>query len=140
MKIENGSKVSLDYTLTVDGGVVDSSEDHEPLIYTHGEQQIIPGLERELTGLMAGDEKSVTVSAKDGYGEIDPEAVRDIPRSALPPDLQPEVGMTLAVRGPHGQAMPVHVTAVDTDKITLDLNHPLAGKTLHFKVKIISVT
>ncbi|NLI34075.1 MAG: peptidylprolyl isomerase [Deltaproteobacteria bacterium] len=139
MRIENGSKVSLEYTLSVDGGVIDSSEGTEPLRYTHGEQQIIPGLEKELTGLMAGDEKSVTVAARDGYGEFDPQALREIPRSLLPRDLQPEIGMTLAVRGPQGQAMPVQITAVDPDTITVDLNHPLAGKTLHFEVKIVSV-
>ncbi len=139
MRIENGSKVSLEYTLSVDGGVIDSSEGTEPLRYTHGKQQIIPGLEKELTGLMAGDEKSVTVAARDGYGEFDPQALREIPRSLLPRDLQPEIGMTLAVRGPQGQAMPVQITAVDPDTITVDLNHPLAGKTLHFEVKIVSV-
>ena len=139
MAIKDGNKVSFDYTLTVDGEVIDTSEGRQPLSYTQGQGQIIQGLESEMIGLLAGDERTVIVQPKDGYGEVNPDAIQEIPKESLPAGLNPTVGMTLAMQGPNGQQIPVKVSAVNPDSVVLDLNHPLAGKTLNFKVKVVTV-
>jgi FKBP-type peptidyl-prolyl cis-trans isomerase 2 len=139
MTINDGSTVKFDYVLTVDGQLVDSSNGKQPLEYTHGQSQIIPGLEKELLGLKAGDEKQVEVLAKDGYGGVSSDAFRTVPKSSLPEDLNPEAGMTLAMKGPNDEAIPVKITEATEDSIVIDLNHPLAGKNLNFKVNIVSV-
>jgi len=139
MAIKDGSKVFFDYTLTVDGEVVDSSEGREPLEYTQGQNQIVTGLEKALLGLKAGDEKTVTVSPEEGYGLIDPEALREVPKSSLPPELEPQVGMILGMQGPSGRPLPVKVSEIKEESVIMDFNHPLAGKELNFKVKVVSV-
>lgn len=139
MVIAEGSKVSFDYTLTVEGEVVDSSKERKPLEYTQGSGQIIPGLEKELLGLSIGDEKTVAVSPEEGYGEIDSKNFREVPKKSLPSELKPQIGMVLAMQGPSGGAVPVKISDVKEDSVILDLNHPLAGKTLNFEVKIVSV-
>ncbi len=137
--IEQGSKVAFDYDLTVEGQNVDSSQGKQPLQYTQGQKQIIPGLEKELLGLKVGDEKSVVVSPKEGYGEMNPEAFREVKKSTLPAGFDPQVGMMLSMRGKGVSPMPVKISEVKEDSVILDLNHPLAGKTLNFKVKIVSI-
>lgn len=139
MVITNGSTVSIEYTLTVDGQVVDTSDNRGPLTYKQGSGQIIPGLEKQLTGLKAGEEKSVVVPPAEAYGEIDPGAVQKVPLTTLPKDLKLEPGMALAMQGNDGQQFPVTVKEVDGEQVTLDLNHPLAGKTLQFQVKVVKV-
>ncbi|MCF7908617.1 MAG: peptidylprolyl isomerase [Candidatus Omnitrophica bacterium] len=137
--ITEGSKVSFDYTLMIDGKVVDSSKDRQPLEYTQGSGQIIPGLEKELSGLTVGDEKTVAVPPEEGYGQIDSSKFSEVPKTSLPPELEPQVGMVLAMQGPSGKPLPVKISDVKEDLVVLDLNHPLAGKQLNFEVKIISV-
>ena len=139
MTIHEGSKVSFDYTLTVDGQVVDSSQGRGPLEYTHGQGQIIPGLAKELEGLKVGDEKEVVVAPEDAYGEVNPEAYKEIDKASLNVDQEPKVGMLLQVTTPQGQVFPVRISEVKDDTLVLDFNHPLAGKTLNFQVKIVSV-
>ena len=131
--------VSIHYTLTDDSGeVLDSSRDSDPLVYLHGASNIIPGLENELTGKTSGATLKVTVTPEDGYGEHSPEAVQSVPRSAFEgvDDIQP--GMQFQTEGPHGVQVIV-VTDVNDDEVTVDANHPLAGKTLHFDVSIEDV-
>jgi len=137
--IQKGSQVSFDYTLTVDGVVVDSSEGRGPLQYTHGEGQIIPGLTKQIEGMGVGEEKKVEVFPEEGYGLINPNAFQEVPRSTLPANIEPKVGMTLQVRSSGGTAMPARITELKEDSIVIDLNHPLAGKTLNFQVKIVSI-
>ena len=139
MTIQKGKQVSFDYTLSVDGEVVDSSKGGQPLEYTHGEGKIIIGLEKEMEGLKVGDEKTVEVKPEEAYGVKDPQAFRDVPKSSLPQGLEPKVDMMLQMQGPGGQALPVRISEVKDDKIVLDLNHPLAGKTLMFQVKIVEI-
>jgi len=139
MGIQEGSKVAFDYTLTVDGEVVDSSDGKTPLQYVQGQGQIIPGLENELVGMQVGEEKEVKVSPQEGYGELDPDAFREMPKTSLPADMKAAEGMMLAMQGPGGQQIPVKVSEVKEDALVLDLNHPLAGKTLKFSVKVVSV-
>lgn len=132
--------VGLDYVLRVQGGQeVDSSDADDPLEYLHGHNNIIPGLENELTGLKVGDSKDVTVSPADGYGDFDEEAVGEYPRGSFPPDLNLQVGGMLEVRDPEGGSGLATVQEVDDDSVTLNFNHPLAGETLHFAVKVVSV-
>ena len=139
MTIEKGKKVSFDYTLKVDGEVVDTSKDRGPLEYTHGEGKIIIGLEKEMEGMKVGDEKTVEVKPEEAYGLKDSQAFRDVPKTSLPQGLEPKVDMMLQMQGPGGQALPVRIAEVKDDKIVLDLNHPLAGKTLMFQVKVVEV-
>jgi FKBP-type peptidyl-prolyl cis-trans isomerase 2 len=139
MLIKEGSKVTFDYTLTVDGEVVDSSQGKASLEYTHGQSQIIPGLEKELQGLAAGDAKEVEVSPQEGYGEVNPEAFKTMSRSKLPEGITPEAGMILAIESPQGEPVPVKVIEVTDEDFVIDLNHPLAGKVLNFNVNIVSV-
>jgi FKBP-type peptidyl-prolyl cis-trans isomerase SlyD len=129
--------VSIHYTLTDDEGtVLDSSRDSEPMNYLHGAGNIIPGLEDELTGKSIGASFKVSVAPEDAYGVLDEELIQVVPRGAFEgtEDIQP--GMQFHAEGPHGGVQVITVTVVEGDDITIDANHPLAGKTLHFDVSI----
>jgi peptidylprolyl isomerase len=139
MSIQDGRQVSFDYTLTVDGEVVDSSKEKGPLQYTQGKGQIIPGLAKQMEGLQVGDEKTIVVPPEEAYGSINPEALREISKASLPEGLEPKVGMLLQMQTPAGQVLPVKIVEVKEKSVVLDLNHPLAGKTLTFHVKIVDV-
>jgi FKBP-type peptidyl-prolyl cis-trans isomerase SlyD len=140
MKISNGHVVGIDYSLHLgDGRVVDSSEAGDPLTYLHGEGQIVPGLESALEGLSAGEQKQVVVPPAEGYGEHDPHGVQEVPRGAFPPDFDPKVGMELTAEGPNGEPVPFSIREVKPDAVVIDLNHPLAGETLHFDVTVREV-
>jgi len=137
--IADGATVQLEYTLTDGAGaVLDSNKGQKPLTYTQGNQQIIPGLEKQLAGLHTGDEKKVTLKPEDAYGPIDPAAQTEVPKEALPPDAL-VVGTTLLARNAAGESRPVVVKEVKDQTVILDLNHPLAGKTLVFDVKVLGV-
>ena len=131
--------VSLEYTLTVDNEVVDTSEDSEPIVFLQGHGNIIPGLEQALYGLVVGDQKEVVVQPADGYGELDPEAFADVPRKEFPPQIPMEVGIELQMRDKSGDILDARIDAVDEDTVRLDFNHPLAGKQLNFSVKVVSL-
>jgi len=133
--------VSLDYTLRLDDGeVIDSSSGREPLEFIQGQGQIIPGLEKELYGMEVGDEKAVTVTPEDGYGERQDDRVQTIPRQAFPDDMELEEGMQVRLQDSNsGQVYEAFVEEIHPDNVTLDFNHPLAGETLHFDVKIAGV-
>jgi FKBP-type peptidyl-prolyl cis-trans isomerase SlyD len=134
--VQEGSLVSIEYTLTDETGtVIDSSVGKEPLTYIHGAGQIVRGLEQELTGLKVGDQKKVQVKPEDGYGLPDPNARQEIPKDKLPPDAQ-KVGAMLMTKGPEGQPIALRVHEVKDKTIVVDFNHPLAGKTLNFDVKV----
>jgi FKBP-type peptidyl-prolyl cis-trans isomerase SlyD len=140
MNIGKDTVVSIDYTLKDDGGdILDSSDDGAPLEYLHGHSQIVPGLERALEGKAQGAEVKIAVPPGDGYGDVESGKVMDVERKELPEDLTPEVGMQLAAEDNNGRRVPVWITKVTSDKVTLDGNHPLAGKTLHFEVAVRSV-
>lgn len=136
--IEDGNQVKFHYTLTVDGTVVDSSDGGEPLSYTHGERQIIPGLEEELAGLGEGDEKSVTVAPDRGYGVHNPEAVVEVPRESFQ-DLDGLAVGSMVQGQMNGRDFQARVLEIGDERVRLDLNHPLAGKTLQFEVQIVEV-
>jgi len=140
MTIQDDCVVSIDYTLKDDAGeVIDTSEGDEPLWYLHGHQNIVPGLEEALTGKAEGDTVSVVVSPERGYGECDPDRVFQVSKSRMPADLELEVGTMLRMQGPDGMSIPLVITEVLEEEVTVDANHALAGKTLHFEVAIRSV-
>ena len=139
MVIQDGSRVSFDYTLTVDDKVIDSSGERGPMQYTHGKGQIIRGLERKLEGLGLGDEKIIEVLPEEAYGMVDSQAFKEIERSYLPSDKEPKVNMFLNVQTTDGRTFPARIAEIKKDTVMLDLNHPLAGKTLYFQVKIVSI-
>ena len=131
--------VELDYTLTVDGEVVDSTQGKQPFNYVHGRGQIIPGLEKQLVGMGVGQSRKITVAPGEGYGETDPSAVVEISRTQLPEGVEPEVGMMLRGTSPEGQPVQARIAEVKGETVKVDLNHPLAGKTLNFDVTVRNV-
>lgn len=133
--------ISLDYTLRLDDGeIVDSSSGREPLEFIQGQGQIIPGLEQELYGMEVGDEKAVTVTPEDGYGERQADRVQTIPRDAFPDDMELEQGMQVRLQDSNsGQVFEAFVEEIHPESVKLDFNHPLAGETLYFDVKIAGV-
>jgi FKBP-type peptidyl-prolyl cis-trans isomerase 2 len=137
--IETGSTVQLHYKLTVDGEVVDSSQDAQPLSYVHGQGQLIPGLEKHLAGMKAGQAGDFTVSAEEGYGTVDPQAFIEVPRTQLPQDVTPEIGMMLRGTAQDGRPFRARVHQISPESVILDLNHPLAGKILNFHISVVSV-
>jgi peptidylprolyl isomerase len=139
MKVENGNYVQVHYTGTLeDGSVFDSSEGKEPLETLVGHQMLIKGFDNALVGMEEGEEKEITIPKDEAYGDRHEELIRDIPLSELGEDIKPEVGMTLGVKSPEGQVFPATVKEVTDEKIVLDANHPLAGQTLKFKLKLVS--
>jgi FKBP-type peptidyl-prolyl cis-trans isomerase SlyD len=139
LKVQNGHVVSMEYTLKVDGVVTDSSEGGEPLEYVHGTGNIIPGLERELTGMALGDSKNVIVAAAEAYGEEDESAFMDVPRDQFPDEIPMKVGIELQVNNQAGQPMFARIDQVGEESVRLNFNHPLAGKELHFSVKVVGL-
>ncbi|WP_221088194.1 FKBP-type peptidyl-prolyl cis-trans isomerase [Deinococcus aquaedulcis] len=137
MNITQDKVAQLDYTLTVDGEVIDQSESGEPLTYLHGHSNIIPGLERALEGKAAGDSLQVTVAPEDGYGERDEDNVEELSLEDFEDDV--EVGATYYAQAEDGSVMPFTVMAVEGDRVQVDFNPPLAGMTLNFDVKVVSV-
>ena len=137
MRIEDGKVVGIDYKLHLgDGDIVDESSPEEPLTYIQGQGQIVPGLEKALAGLGVGDEKKVVVAPGEGYGEHDTRGVQDVPREAFPEDAMPEVGHRYYAHGQDGESIPFLVKEVGPATVKVDFNHPLAGQTLHFDVKV----
>jgi FKBP-type peptidyl-prolyl cis-trans isomerase SlyD len=141
LSVQDDVVVSIDYTLRLeDGEVIDSSEGRAPLQYLQGQGQIVPGLERELYGMNVGDEKEVTVSAEEGYGDYDEERLQQVPLDAFPEDMELEEGMSVRMRDvSSGQLFDATIDDIDDDDVTLDFNHPLAGETLIFDIKIVNL-
>jgi FKBP-type peptidyl-prolyl cis-trans isomerase SlyD len=137
--ISDGRKVTFDYTLTVDGKVLETSQGRGPVSYNHGKGEIIPGLSRQLEGMRVGEEKTIVVAPEEAYGMTDPKAFREIEKAKLPADIVPKVGMLLQMKTPDGNVFPVKISELKKDSVVINLNHPLAGKTLQFQVKIVNI-
>ena len=136
-QVKNGDTVKVHYTGTLaDGTVFDSSLEREPLEFTLGEGQLIPGFEKTVLGMSAGESRTVTIPAEEAYGPYREEMVLEVPRTQPPPDMQPQVGMQLQVGEEQGEGMLVQITQVSDSNITLDANHPLAGKDLTFNIQL----
>jgi FKBP-type peptidyl-prolyl cis-trans isomerase 2 len=136
--IAKGSKVSIHYTLTVDGSVVDSSRQREPLTYVQGEGQLVPGVEAGLAGAAAGDVRKLSIPPAEGYGETRPELMVKAPKQSVAHLEGLAVGAVVRGEGPQGEFRAV-VKEIGEAEITLDLNHPLAGKTLEFDIEVVAV-
>lgn len=136
--IKKDSKVAIHYTLTVEGQVADTSKNRGPLEYTQGAGQIIIGLEEALEGLKAGDKKSVDIEAKKAYGEVNPDAKRLVPKTAIKNIETLKVGDIVGASA-NGHAFRAKISNITDKEVELDFNHPLAGKQLHFDVEIVSV-
>ncbi|MBC52361.1 MAG: peptidylprolyl isomerase [Gammaproteobacteria bacterium] len=137
--IGKNAVVSINYTLTNDAGeVMDTSEGREPLTYLHGANNLIPGLEKEMEGKSTGQSFKVTIPPSEAYGESNPELVQTLSKDMFKGVDKVEPGMGFTAQGPQGEQHIV-VTAVDGDQVTIDANHPMAGKTLHFAVEIVNV-
>jgi FKBP-type peptidyl-prolyl cis-trans isomerase 2 len=134
-----GKQVTLDYTLTVDNKQLETSVGKDPLTFVVGNRKIIPGLEAQLNGMHINEEKVVNVAAKDAYGEVDPKAFKEFPITSLPKGMEPKVGVVLQATAPDGSRFPATISKLDGDKVELNFNHPLAGKDLTFKVKILRI-
>ncbi|TLS68170.1 peptidylprolyl isomerase [Mariprofundus erugo] len=139
MQIADNKVVSIHYTLTNDDGeVIDSSRDAEPLVYLHGAENIIPGLEQALAGKVAGDDLKVSIAPSDAYGDFDENMVQVVPREMFQGVDTLEPGMEFQAQTSQGVQV-IRIAAVDGDDITIDGNHPLAGETLHFDVSVAAV-
>jgi len=140
MTISKDKQVSIEYTLKLeDDSVVDSNVDADPLTFVHGSGQIIPGLEKELEGMKAGESKQVVVSPEEGYGESNPKALVEVAKEKIP-ETALKVGTMLQGQSADGGSVYARVAEIKESTVILDHNHPLAGKTLHFDVKVIDVS
>jgi peptidylprolyl isomerase len=137
---KSGDTVKIHYTGTLDDGTeFDSSAGREPLEFAIGSGQVIPGFDSAVDGMTVGDSKTVTIPAGEAYGERHDQLVQEVPKTALPDDMKPEIGMQLQSQGPDGQVMNLQVTAVEVESITADGNHPLAGQALTFAIELVEI-
>ncbi|WP_323763568.1 peptidylprolyl isomerase [Marinovum sp.] len=139
-QVKSGDTVAIHYTGTLEDGVTfDSSQGRDPLEFTVGSGQIIPGLDKAIPGMEVGDKKVVDVPADEAYGQADPNARQAVPRADIPAEIPLDIGTQLQVQTPTGQAMPVTVVDVTEEQVTLDANHPLAGKDLKFAIELVEI-
>jgi peptidylprolyl isomerase len=138
--VEENDKVALHYTGTlINGETFDSSEGRDPLSFEVGSGQVIPGFDKAVRGMKVDESKKFTVPSAEAYGEPNEELVYEVPRASIPAELKPHEGQRLVSNLEDGRQIPVTVTKVAEDTITLDANHPLAGKDLTFDIKIVSI-
>ncbi len=137
--IKKNIVVAIDYTLTVDGEVIDSTKDREPLEFLQGHGNIIAGLEENMLGMEIGESKDLTVSPEDGYGKTDEEAFLEIPTNEFPENIPVEIGTELEVQDDEGKPAYARIEKIENNVALLNFNHPLAGKKLHFAVTVISL-
>lgn len=139
-EVKSGDTVRIHYTGTLeDGSVFDSSRGREPLEFTVGSGQIIPGLDKALPGMKVGDEKTVQIPCDEAYGPHDPNGRQAIPRDQVPAHIPLEPGLQLQMQLPDGRAMAVTVAELSEAEVVLDANHPLAGKDLTFDVEMVEI-
>ena len=137
--IDNGKTVKVHYTGTLeDGSVFDSSADRDPIEFEIGAGTVIPGFEEAIKGMAVEETKTITIPCAEAYGEYRDDMCGEFPRDQLPGEITPEVGMVLEMQTPDGD-MPVRITALDDENLTLDANHPLAGKDLTFELTLVEV-
>ncbi|MCC6850531.1 MAG: peptidylprolyl isomerase [Deltaproteobacteria bacterium] len=146
MSAEGGVRVAVDRVVTIEyratltnGDLVDSTERCGPVTYLHGNEQIFPALERAVEGLVAGEERRLSLSPKESYGEHRPDLVRRMPRAQLPPELTLEAGKRYTVRPPRGEPMIFRLVGIEGDEVLADFNHPAAGQGLDVWAKVVAV-
>lgn len=137
---QQGNTVKVHYKgVLEDGTVFDSSYEKEPLEFTIGDGRIIPGFESAVVGMSQGESKKVTITPEEGYGDYQEQGKVEVNRENMPEDIQPEPGMMLQLNTPEEKVVYVTVTDMDEEKVTLDANHPLAGKDLHFEIELLEI-
>lgn len=140
MKANLDDTVKVHYKGTLSSGeVFDTSEGREPLEFTLGASQIIPGLEKGIFGMQADESKTINVPVAEAYGDRKDDLFYEVPKTQLPGDVEPEVGMSLMSQTPDGQQIPLIISEVQEESITVDANHPLAGQDLTFEVTLVSI-
>jgi peptidylprolyl isomerase len=143
LAVKKGDQIKVEYTGSFDDGTIfDSSKNHKnPLVFEVGAKppQVINGFDRAVLGMELDEEKQFRIEAADAYGEYNAQLLRDFPREQLPDDQEPAVGMVLILATQTGDRIHATINKVKTDHVTLDLNHPLAGKALNFKIKILEI-
>ncbi len=138
MSVKKGNKVKVDYTGKLeDGTIFDTSKGKGPLEFEAGTGKVIKGFDDAIIGMEKGDEKEITLKPAEAYGEHKPELMKKVPREQLPKEPEPKPGMMLVLSLPDGRQLPARIAEVSDKEVTLDLNHPLAGKTLIFKLKLV---
>ena len=141
MTVKKGDKVTIDYTGTLDdGSVFDSSKNKQPIEFEVGSGRVIKGFEDSVIGMKKGEEKKISLKPAEAYGDHNPAMVIKIPRDKLPPGPEPKSGMMLAIGTPDGNKFPAKIIEVTDAEVTLDVNHPLAGKNLNFAIKLVDVS
>lgn len=139
-QVKTGDTVRIHYTGTLEGGeTFDSSQGRDPLEFEVGSGQIIPGLDEALPGMEVGEKKTVEVPAAQAYGDPDPQARQAVPRDQIPEDIPVDPGTRLQMQTPQGQVVPVTVVEASDQEVTLDANHPLAGKDLTFDIELVEI-
>jgi FKBP-type peptidyl-prolyl cis-trans isomerase 2 len=137
---KKGDKVKVHYHgRLIDGTTFDSSQGRPPLEFEVGSGMVIKGFDDGVTGMSVGDKKTISIPVKEAYGPRQEEMVMEFPITNFPPDIKPEVGMTLNMHTENGQELPVVITAVTEEVVTLDANHPLAGQELVFDIELVDV-
>jgi FKBP-type peptidyl-prolyl cis-trans isomerase SlyD len=140
LTVADGLVVDLDLALRLDDGrTISTSEEQQRLVLLQGHSSLMPGLQQAIAGMSVGDEKDVVVAPADGYGERDSDAFELVPLDTFPPDLALTKGMGLKMRDQEGQVHKAYVSEIRPEGVMLDFNHPLAGETLHFHVKIAAL-
>jgi FKBP-type peptidyl-prolyl cis-trans isomerase 2 len=139
MAVNKGDKIKVEYTGSFENGeVFDASEKHgEPLEFEAGANMVVPGFDAAVIGMEVGEEKTVTLKSDEAYGEPHPKAIQKVPKDKFPAEAK--VGMMIGVPLPNGQQIPAKITEITGNEVTIDMNHPMAGKTLIFKIKIVSI-
>ncbi|MEO8894214.1 MAG: peptidylprolyl isomerase [Coleofasciculaceae cyanobacterium] len=140
VQAKSGDTVKIHYTGRLkDGTEFDSSAEREPLEFTIGGEQVIPGFEQAVLGMALGESKTEEIPMDQAYGPHLEEMVLEVSREQIPPDINPEVGQQLQIQQANGQSVPVFVTEVTDNQITLDANHPLAGEDLTFEIELVEI-
>jgi len=139
-QVNKGDKIKVHYTGKLeDGTQFDSSVGSDPLEFTIGAGQLIPGFDNGVVGMVIGDKRIVTIPAAEAYGERNEELVLDVEKSQLPPDIEPQIGQMLQSQQPDGNLINMVITNVNETSVTVDANPPLAGKTLIFEIELVEV-
>jgi FKBP-type peptidyl-prolyl cis-trans isomerase SlyD len=140
MPITQNQVVTINFILKdEDGEIIDSTQGNQPFTYISGNQQILPKLEESISSMLIGGKKNVKLAAADAYGEYKQEAVQSVNRSEFPPEVELQEGMNFMAQTPDGRQVPLTIAGVEGENVTVDFNHPLAGKALEFDVELLDV-
>lgn len=140
MTAKANDKVKVHYKGTLSNGdIFDSSEGRDPLEFTLGTGQVIPGFDKGIEGMAIDESKTINISSTDAYGDIRKELIQEVPKSHIPEEIKPEIGLQLMSNTPDGQQIPLVVTEIKEETVVVDANHPLAGKDLTFEVTLVGI-